>query len=219
MRSCRHLSTLIALSLPFCLPLRTHAAEITISLKDAAVEWLAAEGITDASAHLKVLIAAEKPDQQTLAAARRDFEKAILNGKPFDPKKHSLAVALNLLRLDNFSCSVAVQDYKEAGVTAFAEKVVPTVHCNGSYLSDVHVGAIPGLRGLEKAEYRFIELSAKADQFEVKKDRAGTARLVFTLKMTVESKNSKAEYHFTLGPWRITAWQDAEWHKLPKWKE
>jgi hypothetical protein len=219
MRSCRHLSTLIALSVPFCFPLWTHAAEITISLKDAAVEWLAAEGIKDASAHLKVLLAAEKHDQQTLAAARRDCEKAILNGKPFDPKKHSLAIALNLLRLDNFSCCAVVPDYKKSGVTAFTEEVVPTVHCNGSYQSDVHVGAIPGLRDLEKVEYRFTELSATADQFEVKKDSAGTARLVFTLKMTVESKNAKADYRFTLGPWRITAWQDAEWHKLPKWKE
>src|SRR5687767_6823899 len=85
-------------------------AKIRVPLKEVAKEWLDSEGFKDASNELReILVAAEKGEKAPTAIA--NFEKAILADQPLDPEKHSLAVALNLLRLDDFRCSVGVPDY------------------------------------------------------------------------------------------------------------
>jgi hypothetical protein len=210
-------SASIALTVSLFLSPPTLAAVMTIPLTEAAKKWLAAEGIKDASADLKVLIEAGNADNEKVRAARRHFEEAILNGKPLDRKKHSLAVALNLLRLDGLTCHVLVPDYKKGDVLGFI-KVAPKTLPDGAYQSDFDLSAIPGLKALGKVEYRIKKMSPTADHFQLIKNKPETARLSFRLKLRVEAKRSKEEYRFKLGPYRITAWQDVRWDKRQKWK-
>src|SRR5437868_3807831 len=95
-------SSYLALAISLCLTSTALTADIKIPVKEVVKEWLAAKGIKDASKDLKeLLVAAEKGEKAPKALL--NFEKAILDGKPIDPEKHALAVALNLLRLDEYA--------------------------------------------------------------------------------------------------------------------
>jgi hypothetical protein len=206
----------VALAALLCLPLDTLAAEIRVPLKEVVAEWLAAERIKDASPALKLVLDPVKDRKKALVVGS-DFGKAILAGNPLDPERHSLAVALNLLRLSDFTSLIVVTDYKENGVTAFVESD-PTVLGSGCLDSEVDLATIPVLKALGKVECHLKGDTAKADSFKVEKGKPGTARLTFTVRIEVVSEGHRAEYRHTFGPYRITAWEDVAWRKLEKWK-
>jgi hypothetical protein len=214
----RFLISYLVLTLSLCLTSTALGATITIPVKEVAKEWLAAKGIKDASKDLKELLdAAEKGEKAPKALL--NFEKAILDGKPLDPEKHALAVALNLLRLNEYAWSVVVPDYKyKSGVIAFTESSPVVFHPQGSNLSEADLATIPGLKGLGEVKCWIEKVAAKADRFEVPKGKPGTARLTFSLSIIVACNGSKVEYPWMLGPYRITARENIEWRKLKKWK-
>lgn len=199
-----------------CLSSQLPAAEIKLfSVKDLAATWLAEEKGTDASSELDAVIVELWTSDNKMAAVRR-FENAILQGRPLDPDKNGLHIALNFLKASSMQCSVVVPQYKDKPGPWIFTGSNGTIHSNGGHTTGLDFSAAPTFKVLGKVQCD-LKIIAEVDQFEETKDKSSTARLTLRVVMTVSRSGSSTDYRRELGQYRITAGEDTALSKLPKW--
>jgi hypothetical protein len=200
-----------------CLSSQLSAVEIKLfPVKDLATKWLAEQKGPDVSAELDAVIAELWTADKNMAAVRR-FEKAILQGRPLDPDKNALHIALNYLKASSMASSVVVPQAKDKPGPWIFTGSNGAVLSHGGHTTGLEFSAAPTFKALGKVEWD-LKIVPEVDQFQETKDKLSTARLTLRAVITVSHNGKSQEYRRELGQYRITAGEDTELSKLPKWK-
>lgn len=200
-----------------CLSPQLAAAEIKLfPVKDLATKWLAEQKGNDASSELDAVIVELFTTDKEMAAVRR-FEKAILQGRPLDPDKNALHIALNFLKVSSVECMVIVPEKKDKPGPWIFTGSNGAVVSTGRYTSGLNFSAAPRFKPLGKVKWD-LKIVPEVDQIQETKDKPSTARLTLRAVLTVSHNGKSQEYRRELGQYRITAGEDTELSKLPKWK-
>lgn len=216
---CVHLlrSVLVTTVVGLCLSSQLTAAEFKwISVKDIAAEWLVEKNGKDASSELDAVIIELRSSDKKMAAVGR-FEDKILQGRPLDPDKNALHIALNFLTASRVSCLAIVEEKKDKPGPWIFTRSKGGIVSSGGHITGLDFSAAPRLKALGKVQWD-LKIIADVDQFEETKGKPTTARLTLRAVLTVSHKDSSTDYRRELGEYRITAGEDTDLSKLPKWK-
>ncbi len=207
---------LVISAVGLCLSSQLSAAEIELfSVKDLAATWLAEEKGKDASSELDAVIVELWTSDKKMAAVKR-FENAILQGRPLDPEKSALHIALNFLKASSMKCSAVVPEKKDKPGPWIFTGSNGAILSSGGHTTGLDFSAAPTFKVLGKVHCD-LKIIAEVDQFEETKDKSSTARLTLRAVLTVSRSGSSTDYRRELGQYRITAGEDTALSKLPKW--
>jgi hypothetical protein len=189
-------------------------------LKDFAEKWLKEEKGPNVSEKIEqILLELWSYEPGKPMPVLEKFEDAILQGKPLDPDRAALLIALNFLAesKQGFFISFATIKDKDRPFGGFDQNTARGFLSNGSLTTGLDFSHSKRLKQLGNVTVD-LEIDGTMDQVEKSKEKPEAGRLTLQAVLTVSHKGGSTKYHRDLGQYRFTSEDNMELTKLPKWK-